>query len=207
MRLSKTPVWFYAKKVPRKKALDSGKCMGSGTMDVYNIEIRDLKLKTPLAILNIQMHRKTCFLWKRLRFDLIFQGLFLQGFNSCDRFYFPRFYWQPPYYFRNKSQEVKTYFQWHFVLVLKKIGTFLPTFLFPGFFSRNFFSCIDLVKILPKNGWFFKTPKYLNNPFIHIIIIIHFHMVKEDLLGLLKLYFPKISILFDMSKSSSKKDI
>jgi len=32
-------------------------------------------------------------------------------------------------------------------------------------------------------------------------------MVKEDLLDILKLYFPKISILFDMSKSSSKKDI
>ena len=50
--------------------------------------------------------------------------------------------WQPPYYFRKKkSQESKTE-DFIFVLGLKKIGTFLPKFLFPGFFSNNFFLVI-----------------------------------------------------------------
>ena len=38
-----------------------------------------------------------------------------------------------------KLRTLLLYFLCHFVLGLQKIGTFLPTFLCSGFFSRNFF--------------------------------------------------------------------
>ena len=46
------------------------------------------------------------------------------------------------YFLRKKVPGIKNsllYFQWHFVLELQKIWTFLPKFLFPGFFSETFF--------------------------------------------------------------------
>ena len=49
---------------------------------------RALLLKTLLATFSMQMHRKTVFLWKRLRRDLIFRGMriFLLIFFSSDIF-------------------------------------------------------------------------------------------------------------------------
>ena len=54
---SRTPVWFYAKKSP-EKALSVENAWDWDQRMFITIEIRDLTLKTPLAILNIQMHRK-----------------------------------------------------------------------------------------------------------------------------------------------------
>ena len=43
------------------------------------------------------------------------------------------------YFWRKKIPRLRTFFQWHFVLGLQKFVTFLPKFLFPGFFSESFF--------------------------------------------------------------------
>ena len=132
------------KKVPGKKSFYIEKWMG--IKDAYNFTTmgkKRLDNKTPLAILNMQMYGRKLLLCKRLRLDLIFtrQRTFSSGLQFLWS-YFLRLYWQPSYFFRKKVLVIFNtvlYFQWHFFLGLQKIVTFLQKFLFPGFFSRNFF--------------------------------------------------------------------
>ena len=78
--------------------------------------------------------------WKKTPFYVNVPDLtsfFLQDFYSCDLVS-----WQPKYYFRKKDPGISNselYFQFHFVLGLQKIRTFLSKFLFPDFFPETFF--------------------------------------------------------------------
>ena len=127
-------------------------------------------IKTPMAIFKIQMRKKIFFLWRRLRLDLIFTSFrtfFLVFFYSGLYFlwsYFLRLYWQPHTILGNKSQESKTqdfissdiFFQG-----LEKIRTFFLKFLFPGFFSRNFFPGTFLHRYLTTMEEIFLSRHYI----------------------------------------------
>ena len=125
-----------------------------GTKDVYNhAKNGAIDIETPLDIFNMQMLRKKSFYETAKTWDF-----FLQDFNSgdlisCDLISRDQISWDfigSPYTilggkgFKNSG----LYFQWHFVLELRKIGTFLLKFLFPGFFFRKLFSGDFLTKIL-----------------------------------------------------------
>ena len=136
------PVWFYTKKSPEKSPLIVEKAWEQRMF--ITMEKGGLILKTPLAILNMQMHKrkvlfmKTSQTWPHfLKTWDFFLGFFFFGFIFFRTFtpviIFPEIFWQPPYSFRKKSPRNLNsglYFQWHFVLGLQKIGTFLPKFLF-----------------------------------------------------------------------------
>ena len=70
------------------------------TKDVYNHGKKELK--TPLAILNMQMHRRNVFFYERL--DLIFSSLRTFFFKTLiPVILFPETLLAAPYYFRKKS--------------------------------------------------------------------------------------------------------
>ena len=94
---------------------------------------------------------KKYFLRKRLRLDHIFTKLrtfflffflriyFLQDYISFDLISWD-FIGSPHTILGKKVLGIENsglYFQWHFVLGLKKIGTFLPKLIFPGFFPKK----------------------------------------------------------------------
>ena len=109
-----------------------GKCMG--TKDVYKHGKKELILKTPLAILNMQMHRRKVLFMKTSKNWSHFPNFFIQDFNLCDFISWDLI--DSPHFILGKSPRnlnLRTLFP-----VTSGNWDFLSKFLFPGIFQKLF---------------------------------------------------------------------
>ena len=137
-----TFLWFQYD-IIQKKSSYSG---NAWEQRLFTTIKRGLILKSPMAMLKIQMHRrkvlfmKTFQTWPHFSEALILvffshRIYFLRDFNSCDIIS-----WDFILEKSHRNLKLRTLFPLTFCPMTSENWDFLPKYLFPGFFSRNFFS-------------------------------------------------------------------